>query len=163
MRIMKIKNCKFSTPVGTLYCVGDADAITGIFYEANNIYGDAEPVALSNYPFSVLHSQISDYFNLNGALKLKYFSVPYKLSGTKHQLAVWNELSKIPYGCTVTYADIAKTVGSAPIAVGQAVGRNPVNIIVPCHRVIGSDGSLTGYGGGLERKRFLLGLEKYER
>ena len=88
--------------------------------------------------------------------------MPLAPSGTPFQLAVWTELTKIPYGSTVSYGDIARALGKrlvASRAVGLANGANPISVIVPCHRVIGSDGSLTGYGGGLERKELLLRLE----
>ena len=83
------------------------------------------------------------------------------LAGNPFELAVWKALQQIPYGETVSYGEIARQIGHphAPRAVGLANGRNPVAVIVPCHRVIGADGSLTGYGGGLDRKRFLLDLE----
>lgn len=90
------------------------------------------------------------------------FSCPLDLHGTPFQIAVWEELFRIPYGETRSYADIARTIGrpAAVRAVGAANGANPVAIIVPCHRVIGSNGSLTGYGGGLPTKEWLLALEK---
>lgn len=89
------------------------------------------------------------------------FDVPLHLDGTDFQRRVWHELTRIPHGETRSYLDIARRVGGADRvrAVGLANGRNPVAIIVPCHRVIGADGSLVGYGGGLDRKRFLLDLE----
>jgi methylated-DNA-[protein]-cysteine S-methyltransferase len=89
------------------------------------------------------------------------FAVPLAPRGTPFQLAVWDALRAIPYGETTSYGEIARSVGrpNAVRAVGQANGRNPIAIIVPCHRVIGSDNSLTGYGGGMDRKRYLLGLE----
>ena len=88
--------------------------------------------------------------------------MPLAPTGSPFQLAVWTELTKIPYGSTVTYGSIALALGKrlvASRAVGLANGSNPISVIVPCHRVIGSDGSLTGYGGGLERKELLLKLE----
>lgn len=93
--------------------------------------------------------------------KLTGFTMPLDLRGTPFQLKVWHELCRIPYGETSTYGRIAAATGNAIAsrAVGQAIGSNPVAIIVPCHRVIGSDGSLTGYASGLERKRYLLNLE----
>jgi methylated-DNA-[protein]-cysteine S-methyltransferase len=89
------------------------------------------------------------------------FDVPLVLAGNAFELRVWNALCEIPYGETVSYGEIAHRIGepAAARAVGLANGRNPIALIVPCHRVIGADGSLTGYGGGLERKRYLLDLE----
>ena len=86
---------------------------------------------------------------------------PIKLHGTCFQQQVWQQLLKIPYGQTVTYGELAKTLGCRSAqAVGGAIGRNPISILIPCHRVIGADGSLTGYAGGIEKKRFLLDFEK---
>ena len=94
--------------------------------------------------------------------QLREFDLPLRLRGTPYQKAVWNALCAIPYGETRSYADIAAAVGNARAcrAVGMANNRNPVSIIVPCHRVIGKNGSLTGYGGGLDKKEFLLSLER---
>ena len=99
---------------------------------------------------------LKDYFagkqpDLNG--------IPLAPPGTDFQKRVWQYLLTIPYGETRTYGDLAKALDSSPRAVGGAVGRNPISILIPCHRVVGSDGSLTGYAGGLEAKRFLLALE----
>ena len=93
---------------------------------------------------------------------LKTFALPLQLEGTDFQIEVWHALQEIPYGKTVSYADIAKRIGrpKAVRAVGAANGQNPIAIIVPCHRVIGSNGSLTGYGGGLKNKEALLALEQ---
>lgn len=102
--------------------------------------------------------QLDEYF----AGKRKEFDIPTRLEGTEFQKRVWEELRKIPYGKTVTYKDIAETVGCPKgfRAVGLANNRNPISIIYPCHRVIGSNGSLTGYGGGLDVKEKLLELER---
>ena len=104
-----------------------------------------------------LATQLDAYF----AGKLRHFSVPLDLRGTPFQLKVWERLLDIPFGETRSYRQIAKTLGRPRSArpVGQAVGRNPVSIVVPCHRVIGSNGDLIGYGGGLPRKQALLELE----
>ncbi|HEX4493600.1 MAG TPA: methylated-DNA--[protein]-cysteine S-methyltransferase [Acidimicrobiia bacterium] len=101
--------------------------------------------------------ELDEYF----AGTRREFDVPLAPQGTPFQLAVWDALRTIPYGETTSYGEIARSVGrpNAVRAVGQANGRNPIAIIVPCHRVIGSDRSLTGYGGGMDRKRYLLGLE----
>ena len=102
--------------------------------------------------------QIRDYFK--GTLKA--FSLPLDLDGTPFQLKVWNTLQKIPYGETISYAELARWIGKpeAVRAVGGANGKNPIPLVIPCHRVIGSDGSLTGYGSGLHIKSALLELEK---
>jgi len=107
-----------------------------------------------------LKDQLDAYF----AKKLRHFRVPLDLRGTSFQCEVWDLLNRIPCGKTRSYGEIAQALGrpNAARAVGRAVGNNPVAIIVPCHRVIGSDGSLTGYGGGLERKTALLELETSE-
>ena len=106
----------------------------------------------------IVAKQLKEY--LEG--KRRVFDIPLKLSGTDFQLSVWNALLTIPYGKTRSYREIAEQVGSpkAYRAVGMANHRNPIAIIVPCHRVIGADGSLTGFGGGLELKRELLELER---
>ena len=108
-------------------------------------------------PFAAA-AQLSDYF----AGRLTSFDLPVTMTGTAFQRLVWSALREIPYGTTVSYGELAARIGrpSAARAVGLANGRNPISIIVPCHRVVGSDGSLTGYGGGLERKRYLLALER---
>jgi len=103
-------------------------------------------------------AQLDEYFSG----KRKVFDLPLKLNGTDFQVAVWKALQKIPFGETRSYGEIARAIGKpkAVRAVGMANNRNPIVIIVPCHRVIGHDGSLTGYGGGLELKRQLLELEQ---
>lgn len=102
-------------------------------------------------------SQLDDYF----AGKRQTFDLPLRFLGTEFQTAVWDALRKIPFGRVTTYGEIAEAIGKpkAMRAVGIAVGENPFSIIVPCHRVVGRDGSLTGYGGGFEAKRYLLNLE----
>ena len=104
-----------------------------------------------------IFTELEEYF---GGTR-KSFHIPYKLTGTGFQLKVWRELEKIPYGATRTYKEIAEDMGNrkAVRAVGAACGKNPIWIIVPCHRVIGSDGGLTGYAGGVDMKRKLLEIE----
>jgi methylated-DNA-[protein]-cysteine S-methyltransferase len=107
--------------------------------------------------FADIRHQLDQYF----AGDRHDFDIQLDLLGNSFELLVWDQLRNIPYGETASYKEVARRIGhpSAPRAVGMANGRNPVAVIVPCHRVIGADGSLTGYGGGLERKRFLLEVE----
>lgn len=101
--------------------------------------------------------QLREYF----AGQRTHFDLPLAAAGTPFQRRVWGELERIPYGETATYGEVARAIGKpgAPRAVGLANGRNPIAIVVPCHRVVGADGTLTGYGGGLDRKAWLLNLE----
>jgi len=110
------------------------------------------------------HLELKDQLDAYFEKKLRHFTLPLDMRGTSFQRNVWNLLRRIPYGKTRSYGEMAKALGrpNAARAVGRAVGSNPVAIVVPCHRVIGSDGSLTGYGGGLERKTALLALEGSE-
>jgi methylated-DNA-[protein]-cysteine S-methyltransferase len=120
-----------------------------------------ETVPVATKPLREAHAflvrQLASYF----AGKLRTFTVPLAPEGTHFQMRVWEELRHIPYGRTASYHELAERLGEpkATRAVGQANGANPIAILVPCHRVIGADGSLTGYGGGMERKEFLLRLE----
>jgi methylated-DNA-[protein]-cysteine S-methyltransferase len=148
-----------SSPIGRLLLIGDGHALTGLWMIDAERH-TARDLGLTPSPetFTEVAAQLEEYF----AGDRKEFTVPLAPSGTPFQLAVWTELTKIPYGSTVSYGDIARALGKrlvASRAVGLANGSNPISVIVPCHRVIGSDGSLTGYGGGLERKELLLRLE----
>ena len=149
-----------SSPIGRLLLLGDGHALTGLWMidaeRHTSRFGDG--LTPSPETFREVEAQLEAYFGG----ELKEFTVPLAPSGTPFQMAVWTELTKIPYGSTVSYGDIARALGKrlvASRAVGLANGSNPISVIVPCHRVIGSDGSLTGYGGGLERKELLLRLE----
>ena len=121
-------------------------------------FGAGQFEAPGGGPLGAAAAQLSKYF----AGRLTSFDLPVTMAGTAFQRLVWSALRDIPYGSTISYGELAALIGrpSAARAVGLANGRNPISIIVPCHRVVGSDGSLTGYGGGLERKRYLLGLER---
>ena len=116
------------------------------------------PIQEKNPIFNTIKEQLEEYFNG----KRKIFDVPLDLVGTEFQKQVWLSLLKIPYGATTTYAKQAKDIGrpTSVRAVANANGKNKISIILPCHRVIGTNGSLTGYGGGIERKKKLLDLEK---
>lgn len=143
---------QFSSTVGPLTLEGDDRALTRVgFGSAGAPQGDAAAVAAAAI-------QLEQYF----AGERTDFDLDVELGGTPFERRVWEEVRAIPYGQTASYAEIARRIGrpSSCRAVGRANGRNPVAVIVPCHRVVGSDGSLTGYAGGIEMKRALLELER---
>ncbi|MFT5090279.1 MAG: methylated-DNA-[protein]-cysteine S-methyltransferase [Candidatus Latescibacterota bacterium] len=144
------------TSIGPLLLAGDKHNLKGIYFENNafNPPPDWQRVEALPYPIA---EQLDAYFT--GALR--EFDLPLAPEGTTFQLEVWAALEEIPYGETISYAELALRIGNpaAVRAVGMANGKNPLPIVVPCHRVIGSDGSLTGFGGGLPTKEFLLKLE----
>lgn len=143
------------SPIGRLLLTGEDGALTGLYMEPH----PRLPASAVHDPgaFADAAAQLAAYF----AGSLTSFDLPLAPSGTPFQLRVWEALRAIPYGETATYGEIAAGIGKpwASRAVGAANGQNPISVIVPCHRVIGADGTLTGYGGGLERKRILLELE----
>ena len=146
------------SPIGHLTLVKTAGILSGVYM------GDLPETRAEAFGpragsgFEDVVEQLQEYF----ARKRTAFTVPIEPMGTAFQRRVWTALTTIPYGETRSYGQVADAIGqrSAVRAVGAANGRNPISIIVPCHRVIGSDGTLVGYGGGLERKRFLLDLER---
>lgn len=148
------------TPVGEAAVRAEGGAVTGLFFK-----GQRHAPALS---WEGLPQKTDEPLLLAAkAWLLRYFSgenppvdLPLEPPGTAFQKAVWALLTKIPYGKTVTYGDLARRLSSSPRAVGGAVGRNPISILIPCHRVVGAGGSLTGYAGGLAAKKFLLALEE---
>lgn len=144
------------TPIGQLRLVSDGHSITSIEFEG--MHGDSgQDTQQSDTALAQCSGQLNEYF----AGERKAFDLPLAPGGTEFQNAVWRALKQIPYGELQSYADIARTLDNpkAVRAVGAANGRNPIPIVVPCHRVIGSDGSLTGFAGGLEAKKALLELE----
>jgi methylated-DNA-[protein]-cysteine S-methyltransferase len=145
------------SPIGELLLAGDGTAL-------NALHMDGTPASgweRDEDAFAEVRAQLGEYF----AGDRRDFDVDLALDGTPFQREVWSALRAIPYGETISYGELARRVNRpwASRAVGAANGRNPVAIIVPCHRVIGADGTLTGYGGGLERKRTLLDLERGAR
>ena len=150
---------EFASPIGTVQLRGTDSALNGVFMEPHR-HEPARPrgAVRDDAPLREARQQLEEYF----AGERQEFSLTLEADGTDFQRRVWDALREIPFGETMSYGDIARRIGNprAVRAVGLANGRNPISIIVPCHRVIGADGSLTGYGGGLERKRFLLTLEK---
>jgi len=143
------------TPIGTLRLVSNGAALIGIEFEHR--YSAADGNNKSDVVLTACAAQLTEYF----AAQRRHFELPVAAQGTAFQRAVWDALADIPYGELRSYRDIARSVGNpaAVRAVGAANGRNPLPIVVPCHRVIGSNGSLTGFAGGLEIKKFLLQLE----
>jgi methylated-DNA-[protein]-cysteine S-methyltransferase len=148
----------FDSPLGELLLVGDGRALHGLYMQEGRTAFRVDPGwEAAEEPFAAVRGQLAEYF----AGRRTAFDVPLAMAGSLFQRRVWNALQDIPHGETTSYGEQARRVGPPATArnVGSANGRNPVSVIVPCHRVIGADGSLTGYGGGLERKRFLLDLE----
>jgi methylated-DNA-[protein]-cysteine S-methyltransferase len=149
------------SPIGPLTLVAADGQLTGLYMDAQRHRPGEEVVGIAGdpnaEPFASAAEQLAAYF----AGHLTEFNLPLAPAGTQFQRTVWAALQQIPYGETWSYGQLASKIGNpaAVRAVGLANGRNPIALVVPCHRVIGADGSLTGYGGGLDRKRYLLDLE----
>ena len=155
----------YESPLGTMVMLGTLSYLTDLFFidEAHApSYDDVEYIEQLTGPFEVTIMWLNQYFNG----KNPFITPPIQLEGTEFRKSVWSILQTIPYGETTTYGDIGKQIAQqqgkekfSAQAVGGAVGHNPISIIVPCHRVIGSNGQLTGYAGGIERKKYMLDLE----
>ena len=157
-----LRHATFPTDLGDLLAVADGDALTGLYFEHHRYPPSADRCgvrvdAVADELLASVETQVGEY--LAGARR--GFDLPLAPSGEPFQHRVWALLTGIPHGSTTTYGALATDLGDRNLAqaVGGAVGRNPISIIVPCHRVVGADGSLTGYAGGLDRKRALLDLE----
>ncbi|WP_116449959.1 methylated-DNA--[protein]-cysteine S-methyltransferase [Blastococcus litoris] len=146
------------SPIGPLTTVEEDGRLVTLFLRPPG--SSADLGGRDDARFAALAQQLDEYF----AGTRTSFDLPLRASGNAFQLAVWQLLAEIPYGETRSYGDIARGLGDRTLAqaVGTACGRNPLPLVVPCHRVVGSDGALVGFGGGLERKRFLLDLEQRE-
>lgn len=150
-----------STPVGRLVLVARGPALIGVWMEDQRhhpgVLAYGEPAPADDEVLTAAATQLEEYF----AGRRTEFDLPLAPEGTEFQQRVWAELLRIPYGETSTYGELARRLGhpNGSRAVGLANGRNPLGIVVPCHRVVGAGGDLTGYGGGLPRKRLLLDLE----
>lgn len=150
--------CFMNSPIGDLLLAGDEQSLSLVGFPEGSMRREPDPDWIySEKPFGEAQRQLTEYFEGT----LKEFDLPLQPNGTEFQMDVLNELQKIPYGTTTSYGDIAKRIGrpKAVRAVGAANGRNPIPIIIPCHRVVGSSGDLTGFGGGLPTKEALLRLE----
>ena len=155
-----ISYIEHQSPLGTLLLAASERGLCGLYFDEHK-YFDGPAGWSRNAQHPHLQSavrQLDDYFN--GTRDT--FDIALDLRGTPFQQAVWNALQALPYGATTTYQAIAQRIANprAIRAAGTAIGRNPVSIIVPCHRVVGVSGALSGYAGGIERKRYLLALEK---
>jgi methylated-DNA-[protein]-cysteine S-methyltransferase len=153
---MKTFYSLFPSPMGELLLLSNGAALTGLYMEphsAKHLHASVRDDAR----FTRVHEQLTAYF----AGQLLKFDLPLAPEGTEFQKQAWRALCKIPYGETISYSEQARRIGqpNAFRAAGTANGQNPISIIVPCHRVIGANGALTGYGGGLPRKRWLLAHE----
>jgi methylated-DNA-[protein]-cysteine S-methyltransferase len=152
---MSINHTTMDSPLGVLTLVAEDGALSGVYFAghkgARPELGERDDAA-----FTRVTSQLADYF----AGARSGFDLPLAPRGDDFQQRVWALLRDIPYGRTRTYGELARELGALPQEVGGAIARNPIMIVIPCHRVIGADGSLTGYAGGLDRKRALLALEE---
>ncbi|MEW6126868.1 MAG: methylated-DNA--[protein]-cysteine S-methyltransferase [Acidobacteriota bacterium] len=147
------------SPVGKILIAGTSETLTQVwFLEGKHPVKIPTEWQADDHLFKEAIAQLDAYFER----KLFTFDLPLRLEGTPFQIEVWNALKEIPYGKTISYGELARRIDrpKAVRAVGAANGQNPISIIVPCHRVIGSNGSLTGYGGGLKNKEALLALEQ---
>ncbi|WP_420472771.1 methylated-DNA--[protein]-cysteine S-methyltransferase [Noviherbaspirillum sp. ST9] len=147
------------SPLGTLLLAATADGLCGLYFEEHKYFNGPQGWTRnpSNVHLQAAMRELDEYF----AGTRTIFDVALDMRGTTFQRAIWNALSALPFGETTTYRSIAHGVANpkAVRAVGTAIGRNPVSIIVPCHRVLGTSGNLSGYAGGLARKRYLLAHE----
>jgi methylated-DNA-[protein]-cysteine S-methyltransferase len=161
---MSFTFCRIDSPVGTLKLVARHDALVAVVWRDHAAGQVPVADAMESSSDPVLEEtarQLGEYFGG----ERRQFELPLEFLGTEFQRRAWQALQSIPYGETRSYADMARQIGhpKAVRAVGAANGRNPISIIVPCHRVIGSSGALTGFGGGLDAKAYLLALEAPQR
>ena len=158
---MGLSYTEVNSPVGKLKLVANEKALVAILWEKEKLNRVRLPEMVKDSKHPVLvetTKQLKEYF----AGQREKFEIPLKPFGTEFQLAVWKELRKIPFGATKSYGELAQAIGKpkASRAVGAANGKNPISIIVPCHRVIGANGKLTGFAGGLKAKGILIKMEK---
>ena len=149
------KTMKYESPVGVLTLAGEGENLAGLWLEGQKYFGAKLELAEEGnlLAFEAARNWLDRYFAGKRPAPSELKLTPV---GTEFQRAVWKQLCEIPYGETITYGELARRLQTSARAVGSSVGRNPISIIVPCHRIMGADGSLTGYAGGVERKRWLL-------
>lgn len=149
------------TSLGSLLLVSNQSELTGLTFDGARLPEPGWKLEPRHPVLSKAAEEVAEY--LDG--RRSGFSIPFSLAGTEFQKRIWSEIARIPYGETITYGELACRAGHprAVRAVGASTGRNPVGIIIPCHRVVGKDGSLTGFAGGLQWKRHLLAIEQRSR
>lgn len=153
------------SPIGEMIALADGERLRALLFPRHRLPADIEEIPRTDAGFEAVAEQLEQYFDGDR----REFDLPLAPRGTEFQLRAWDALRSIPYGQTRSYGEQAAMLGGPEAghtlarAVGLANNRNPISIVIPCHRVVGADGSLVGYGGGLEAKRFLLDLESDER
>lgn len=149
---MSLSQLEMNSPIGKLYLTASQKGLAGVFWEKQNV-----PMK-DTLLLRQAQRELNEYFSR----QRKVFDVPFDLDGTEFQKKVWQQLLKIPYGKTISYSELADRIKNpkAVRAVGTANGKNPICVLIPCHRVIAADGSLGGYSGGLDKKSKLLELER---
>jgi methylated-DNA-[protein]-cysteine S-methyltransferase len=153
---------RLATPYGPMVAAASNAVLSGLWFEPQQHFPNLGAMQPDEGQNAALWHDLQAQLNAYAAGDLQRFELPLHFAtGSAFAHSVWHELLKIDFGQTATYGDLAARLGSAPRAVGAAVGRNPIAIIVPCHRVVGKDGALTGYAGGLHTKTALLRLEHY--
>lgn len=160
-----IYTTQYDSPIGSIVMAGDGECLTGLWFVGQKFFGSTLPGG--GNPQLPIFQTAKCWLDLYFQGEIPDFTPPLRVEGTPFRKAVWEILLSIPYGQTMTYGEIAGKIAEqkglprmSAQAVGNAVGHNPISIIVPCHRVVGSDGSLTGYAGGVEKKAALLSLER---
>ncbi|MGQ0530795.1 MAG: methylated-DNA--[protein]-cysteine S-methyltransferase [Panacagrimonas sp.] len=162
MRVIALRHARVDSPIGSLTLCGNEAGLSGLYMDLHKNGPDVADLGpRDDAAFTSVREQLAAYF----AGELQRFDLQLAAVGTEFQKKVWTALGQIPCGETISYGELAQRIGQpgAARAVGLANGQNPISIIVPCHRVIGANGTLTGYGGGIERKRWLLAHEARQR
>jgi methylated-DNA-[protein]-cysteine S-methyltransferase len=150
----------YDSPCGRMLLVADGEALCGAYFVGQKHFREIDPAWRHEPQAGVIvrtKRQLDEYFQG----RREAFDIPLAPEGTAFQRAVWKAIAGVPFGATISYAELARRAGrpGSARAAGAATGRNPIGIIVPCHRIVGADGSLTGYAGGVDKKRTLLALE----
>ena len=154
----------YSSPLGSMTLASDGTALTGLWFNGQKYFADTLKEVQTLNPNLPIFDLTRQWLDIYFSGKEPTFTPPLLLQGSPFRKQVWQFLLEIPYGRTMTYGELARKLQcKSAQAVGGAVGHNPISIIIPCHRVIGADGSLTGYAGGVERKASLLKLESYKQ